>query len=264
MSHLSQRPAGRLRGIVERIWLVDEAGPRGEPDTICPDGRTEIVLHLADPMSERDGSHTRRQPRHLLVGQMSRPIVVVPTGRIAMAGATLAPGALHRLLPCAQHRLAEHILDLESVWGVWTRECADRLDAARSAAERLAAFERALDALIPPEATSSTTSLDRVVAAFDAGGGLASIDRLALALGISRRQFERRFHEHVGLPPRLFGRIVRFQRAFRALGTARGADVAARCGYVDQAHMIHEMRRFAGTSPTRLADSGGLTAFFRG
>ena len=100
------------------------------------------------------------------------------------------------------------------------------------------------------------------IATLRASGGNAAIDRLARSAGLGRRQFERRFSEHVGLSPRLFGRIVRFQRAVRHLGAESGAAIAARCGYADQAHLIREIRRFAGQTPTALTEAHGLTAFF--
>jgi transcriptional regulator GlxA family with amidase domain len=105
--------------------------------------------------------------------------------------------------------------------------------------------------------------MSAAIALLDVTGGQASIDALAHGHGLSRRQFERRFREQVGLSPRLFGRIVRFQRAFGALGFERGAAIAARYGFADQAHLVHEIRRFAGQPPTALAEASGLTAFFR-
>lgn len=264
MSFLERRPAGRLHGIVDRLWRVDES-PAGQPspETIYPDGRTEIVLHLGDPMQQQLGGLRLDQPCSLLVAQMDGPVTVVPTGRVSMVGARLVSGALHRLLPVPQDRLAGQILDLESVWRSWARGTADRVASEPSAVESLETFERALEALVADVAVSAETqALDAAIAALRASGGNAPIDRLAHAASLSRRQFERRFAERVGLSPRLFGRIVRFQRAFRHLGRESGADVAARCGYADQAHLVREIRRFAGQTPSALTQADGLTAFF--
>lgn len=264
MSYLERRPSGRLRGIVDRLWRVDES-PADEPapETICPDGRTEIVIHLGDPMRQQLGDRQLEQPRSLLVAQMHGPITVVPTGRVSMVGARLASGALHRLLPIPQGRLTGQILDLESVWHAWARATADRVASTPSPAASLAAFESALQALVPDVAASDGThAMEAAIATLRASGGNASIDRLAQSTALSRRQFERRFAECVGLSPRLFGRIVRFQRAFRHLAQESGADVAARCGYADQAHLVREVRRFAGQTPSALTQADGLTAFF--
>jgi AraC-like DNA-binding protein len=263
MSVLVHQPTGRLQGVVERLWYVE--GPAcGEQDVICPDGRSEMVLHLGDPMRER-GPTAAAQPRHLLVGQMDRPMTVAPTGRVAMIGATFEAGALHRLLPAPQDRLAGSVVDLEAVWGRWTRETADQVAAAPSPTVAAARFADALGTLLPDASEPRDAAAIRAsVAAFRRTGGRASVSRLARAMGVSRRQFERRFREQVGLPPRLFARIVRFQRAFGALGHETGASIAARCGFSDQAHLVREVRRFSGRTPTLLAKADGLTAFFRG
>ena len=250
--------------MIDRLWHVEEACTSPGAETICPDGRTEIVLHIGDPMCERADGVERRQPRHLLVGQMPGPITVVPTGRVAMVGARLAPGALHRMSGIPQAQLAGHVHDLETVWSHWTRRAVEQVGALESAEDRLAAFERALESLVTPNVVAdSDRSLDSAIARLQATGGTASIDRLASQSGMSRRQFERRFLDRVGLSPRLFGRIVRFQRAFQALGTESGASIAARCGYADQAHLVREIRRFSGQTPTLLREASGLTAFFR-
>ena len=264
MSFLARRPCSpRQRGLVEPLRRVDAPAGGGSPETICPDGTTEIVLHLGDPMCQQRDEGDIDQPRTLLVAQMDRPVTIVPTGRISMVGARLAAGGLHRLLPIPQDRLTGQILDLGSVWAAWTRQAMDRVAAERTAESGLDALERALEDLLPdrpPEA--GIRSMDHAIATLRASGGNASIDRLARDTALSRRQFERRFSERVGLSPRLFGRIVRFQRAFRHLGAESGAEVAARCGYADQAHLVREMRRFAGRTPTALTQADGLTSFF--
>jgi len=263
MSYFARRPVASLRPIVDRVWHVEESAGGAVPETICPDGRSEIVLHLGEPMAERVGAREYRQPRHLLVGQMTSPIAVVPTGRIEMVGARLAPDALHRLTRIPQVQLTGRVVDLELVWSRWTRLAADRVSAASGAEQRLTAFEQALEELLATSAPRPSRSIGAAIARLEASGGEVSIDVLANVHGLSRRQFERCFREQVGLSPRLFGRIVRFQRAFNALGVESGAAIAARYGFSDQAHLVHEIRRFAGQPPTALAEASGLTAFFR-
>jgi AraC-like DNA-binding protein len=262
-----RRPTGHLQGVVDRLWRLDESTPADAnhtPEAICPDGCTEIILHLGNPMLQVVNGRLLPQARYLLVAQMDGPVTVVPTGRVAMVGARLHAGALHRLLPTAQDRLAGQILDLDTVWQEWTRRTVEQVSAAAPDCA-LDVFERALEALVPTEASSDMDrGLDSTVSWLQASGGQVSIERLACHVGISRRQFERRFSEHVGVSPRLFGRIVRFQRVFRLLGTESGASIAARCGFADQAHLVREVRRFAGVTPTLLAEADGMTAFFRG
>ena len=256
VSYMTRRPSARLAGIVERIWRVEDPQPSVERETICPDGRPELVVHLGSAMAE--------QPRYLLVGQMDAPMTVTPAGAVVMVGARLGPAGLHRLLPIPQDRIAGDILSLDAVWSDWTRRTADQVASARTPDDQLGVFERAIEALVPDDASGKADrGIEAALMALRLSGGNVSITRMAANAGVSRRQFERRFRERVGLPPRLYARILRFQRAFQALGREGGASIAARCGYVDQAHLVREIRRFAGQTPTVLAEADGLTAFFR-
>ena len=84
--------------------------------------------------------------------------------------------------------------------------------------------------------------------------GVCRVSRLATGLACSERTLRRRFHEELGISLKRFARITRFRQAHAFLQGAGGADWAsaiARFGYVDQAHLIHEYREFAGTTPAR-------------
>jgi transcriptional regulator GlxA family with amidase domain len=91
---------------------------------------------------------------------------------------------------------------------------------------------------------------------------------MARGLGLSLRQFERRFQATVGLRPKVFCRIQRFNRISGMLEqpVRSWADTAAACGYYDQAHLIRDCRSLTGTVPARLLaeDSDLARYFYRG
>jgi len=95
--------------------------------------------------------------------------------------------------------------------------------------------------------------------------GATDLAAMARDLGLSTRQLERRFHAAVGLPPKLFCRIERFNNVFRALGEGSGnwAGTAIECGYYDQAHLIRDCKSLSGTTPAvLLADDADLARYF--
>lgn len=97
----------------------------------------------------------------------------------------------------------------------------------------------------------------------ESGGGV-TVSELAAELGFSRKHLTTLFREQVGLPPKTVARVVRFDRASRAVGEgASWADIAGDHGYYDQAHLIRDFREFSGFTPREYASrrnpEGGIS-----
>lgn len=76
---------------------------------------------------------------------------------------------------------------------------------------------------------------------------------LATNCGLSLRQCERRFKRCIGISPKVFARLLRFEALLSSLiqePSSSLADVASHLGYQDQAHVIHEFKTWAGCTPT--------------
>jgi AraC-like DNA-binding protein len=72
-------------------------------------------------------------------------------------------------------------------------------------------------------------------------------------IGLSARRFIQLFSQEVGLAPKLFCRVRRFQEVVKTVHAGREMDwtqIALDCGYFDQAHFIHDFKAFSGLSPS--------------
>lgn len=81
-----------------------------------------------------------------------------------------------------------------------------------------------------------------------------SINKLSEKVGFSQKHLIKIFKEHVGLSPKAFLKIVRFQKAISDIEinkTANWTDIAIDCGYYDQAHFINDFKDFSGFTPTQ-------------
>jgi AraC-like DNA-binding protein len=179
----------------------------------------------------------------------------------------LTPPAARALLGIPLRELTNRVVGLEDVLGQDTRRLIERLYELPTWQLRFGLLDRELgrrlQAAKPPPA--------QVVAAWRRlceTHGRAEIGALASELGYSRRRLSARFHEELGLTPKAFARVLRFERAAAALSRddgARFAEIAHSCGYYDQAHLNRDFREFAGTSPSSyvgrlLPDGGGVAA----
>ncbi len=84
--------------------------------------------------------------------------------------------------------------------------------------------------------------------------GTISLKKLTESLSLSERTFERKFKEYVGLSPKLFSRICRFQTSLKQLkhyNYNKLSDIAFENEYADQSHFIRSFKKFSGLSPNQ-------------
>lgn len=89
--------------------------------------------------------------------------------------------------------------------------------------------------------------MDALIEYIERRCGTTPVAELAYQAGLSERQLERLFHAHIGLSPKLFSRIVRYQaiRESLAAGALLSADLAVKFGYTDQSHLWRDYQGFA-------------------
>ena len=98
-----------------------------------------------------------------------------------------------------------------------------------------------------------------------ASNGIHRVSAMAAESGLSARQFERRFLAQVGVPPKLYARIIRFNAALDhklRLPCRAWTQIANDHEFYDQMHLVHDCRAFTGESPSRfLAHLAGVPEF---
>ena len=97
--------------------------------------------------------------------------------------------------------------------------------------------------------------IDRAIVALQTAQKPLSLDWLADQACLSSRQFERQFLERMGMSPKFYARIVRFDRAFKLKAQQPHLDwldVAYACGYFDFSHLMRDFRQFAEVTPSML------------
>lgn len=89
------QPTPALARFVECFWTLESDGSTAaaQPERLLPDGCVELILNLGNRFREhKDNGKEERQPQHLLVGQMTRPILIAPTGSVQLLGIRFHPG----------------------------------------------------------------------------------------------------------------------------------------------------------------------------
>jgi AraC-like DNA-binding protein len=166
------------------------------------------------------------------------------------------PWGARRFLGVEMHELTDRVIDLRDVVGSFADRIEERLAELNSWDARFDLIEQAVARRI----AAATDEHPLVSAAWDIlqhSHGEARIGAIARELDCSRKHLVTLFHREIGLPPKTVARILRFERALTALSRSMHvtlADLAASCGYADQAHFNRDFAAFAGETPRELRE----------
>lgn len=257
-------PAPPLSRFVELICYFSAPPPVHRYERVLPSGRIQLILNLQEdaiPVFDGLNSETRRtMPGMLIAGPTAKCGLIATECLQSIMSVVFHPGGAFPFLqpPASEFR------DLDTALGdVWNHDSArlrERILESPSIRCRFAIIENfLLDRL--RRATLTHPAVEYAVSELDRGGPAASVTDVAGRIGLSSRRFQQIFNEQVGLAPKLFHRVRRFQRLLRTVHKRPQidwADVALDCGYYDQAHFNHDFREFSGLNPTAYAASNLL------
>ncbi len=208
------------------------------------DDRTNVLNYENNLLS--------KSPSVVVVGpQTYRRLEMQLRGSLDTFVISFQPDGLHRLFFLPMYEITDFDFEAHAVLGSSITRLAERLGNASSFIERVRIVEQTL----APKACASNHP-DAISAAAQniiLGGGRAQIKVLADRAGLGVRQFERRFVQQVGMRPKLFSRIARFEAALEdkaRSGSKSWTEVAHGFGYYDQMHMVHDFAEFSGGTPT--------------
>jgi AraC-like DNA-binding protein len=243
-----------VRSFQQREAQID-AGAVVYPITARPDQILEFYLKERYLVHLYESGTRDLAPRAVIVGPCTyRGADLVLNGRFDVFTIQFQPAGFHRLFGVPMPELTDRAYEARSVLGHVVLEIEQKLADAADFAERT---RIATDFLLR-YATLRTTpdAVAKVANEFLIENGALRIDGAAERAALSVRQFERVFCEQVGVPPKLYARIVRFHAALKAkreMTDRLWTDIAYEFGYYDQMHMIRDFQSFSGENPTRFS-----------
>ncbi|MET3494529.1 helix-turn-helix domain-containing protein [Variovorax boronicumulans] len=259
---LTRPPAPHLRPFVRLLWAsAPDGAPAERPgarEHVLPTGGMHLVFRLSGPPLKLFGNADDAQGHthgYAIVGGARSAFymrdVSVATRSV---GAQLEPGAARALLGAPEDALAGRHTALDALWGAQQTDAAlDRVHAAGELEQQLSVFEALLIQRIVASLCAGLHGLHPAIAS--TLGTLArenpSIAGLVMQSGYSHRRFIALFRGAIGLSPKEYARVMRFDRALAlAADPARSwVDIALTAGYSDQAHLSREFAALAGMSP---------------
>ncbi|MGB6194109.1 MAG: helix-turn-helix domain-containing protein [Terracidiphilus sp.] len=258
MLYIEHTPAPPLAGFVRSLWYAQAPAVAHRRERVLPTGRVQIILSLARDflLDCPEGLAALRMPAALVVGARSIYEIIDTTDMADLIGIVFHPGGFAPFAADAVDLFTNHSIALDSLWGNSAATLRDRLREAPTPRARLCCLEGFLASRLAARVVRRTALQPQVAFAlerFNRAPSIATVHDTSRSIGWSERRFSQVFRESVGLTPKTWCRVQRFQRAVNQLHAGISipwAELALDCGYYDQSHFANDFRAFSGIDAT--------------
>ena len=241
-------PSPVLSQYIKYYWVLktDEVEPV-MVQTI-PSGCVHLVFHRGENLNIQSKG---LQPKNFIRGQFSTYGSLISEGNIDMIAAIFHPLGLNSVVRCSMSELYNHYIDVEDLEDIELNHLKRNISAEPAVETCIQLIERffiqrLVDANCNYQRTHHAIRQIIIQPQID-------VNTLAESACLGYRQFKRVFTNYVGMSPKEYYRVVRFQRTLYLLQNNPGmefVDLAYSCGFYDPSHLVKDFKEFTGCSPT--------------
>ena len=262
MPLLSYIPVPPLSKYIEMFWYAEGYVAAHGAERILPAGTSQLVINLKKDRLSLHGGPAGRRERDLggsvFCGAQSDFFAIDADQQTSVLGIQFKPAGAVPFLPCPPGAVYGKHLDLADLWPATARILRERLLEAPTPAAKFMVMQETVLAEMSDRAIAHP-AVAFAVSEFTCLRDGQTVADVAERVGLSHRRFIQLFNDQVGLRPKLFCRVRRFQQGLRLLDQSKTIDwaqTALSCGYYDQAHFINDFREFSGMYPTEYVANG--------
>jgi AraC-like DNA-binding protein len=237
-------PGKPLSAFVGLFWYWRGHNVPYSKERILPKGTAELVINLGSGPASGAG----------ISGPQSQSFIIERTAHDELLGIHFNPGGAFPFLGFPFGDLHGINITLSDLWGERrASQLLGLINEARTIEMKFRVLEEWL-MLMANRPLKHHPAVSFAMKVFQRDPGLLSSARVAEKINLSQRRFIQLFRDEVGLTPKLFCRVQRFQEVIKTVEKRRDVDwvdIALSCGYFDQSHFNHDFREFSGLSPTQ-------------
>lgn len=264
MEYQTFEPHPDLQSFVKCYWTLKVPFQEGtQRQRIIPDGCLEMIFILADDVKRYTSENEFIiQPREMVLGQITEPFFVEPTGTVNSFAVRFYPYGFANFVKTPINKLANKETPLALLFGEErSRELSQRIKQGRDSGERIETVEAFLLGLLRDSATIDNI-VKQTIDTMLSGKGSTPINTILRDDLSKRRQLERKFVTQIGISPKQLGKVIRLQAALKMLLNRESENltrVAYESEYYDQAHFIKDFKEFTGVTPKEFLDDEKMT-----
>lgn len=224
-------------------------------DRLLPNGNTEILIDFHDTpqyIYDNDTLKEIQACHHVWAAGVRTKPITIPSGTNArMMVISFRKGMAYPFYPFPVNEISNCVVDADLIWGSDFGNLREKLLETKSVAARFDAVENFLlkkfkSRLVPNPCIEF--AIEQMTRQPDA----INIRRMNDRTGYSPKHFADMFRKHVGLTPKAYLKIMRFQKAVSYIETSPEVDwtrLSLDCGFYDQSHFINDFKTFSGFTP---------------
>ena len=246
-------PHKLLKPYIHRIWVFESK--YGVPDDdlklITPNGEVKLIIIYRSNVHCKIEETTWDFPEHsfAVIGQTTKPAIIDPKPSFGTIGVEFKPFGVYHFFNIPLHEITDRFYHGDDVFDKMGRELQKRIAGSDSVEDKIFILE---DFLLKQLFSSKREAsfVEYAVNQITLQNGLIEINDLITDTGYSKRHFDRRFKESVGISPKELANIIRFQTFFNSIQMNKDL-VKDRLYdyYYDQSHFIKEFKKFTGLAP---------------
>jgi hypothetical protein len=247
-------PHPDFESLVKCYWTLNvPKDPGAEKQRILPDGCVEMIFTLGDDIKRYTSEKNFIiQPRTMVIGQISEPFFIEPTGVVDTFAVRFYPGGFALFTQIPVKDFANKETHIKNVFGeVIANDLETSIVTAPGTKERIQIAEEFLSAQMRKADVIDNILKSTIDTILSTKGRVAINEILNYDLA-RRRQLERKFSQRVGISPKQLGKIIRLQETLKMLlNQHEGSltEIAYENQYFDQSHFIKDFKEFTGVNP---------------
>ncbi|MFN0256790.1 DUF6597 domain-containing transcriptional factor [Pedobacter ureilyticus] len=242
MEYKKVQPSKELEGFIHFYWELKGQENISQRERVFPDGCAGIIFNFGENCITDNGSMSMEFGKTYVVGSMNTFKESIIESDTHLLGVCLKPAAFANFYCFApQNELTNDTVELE-------KSRSFNIDKISSGTFQY------FDTFLADRMTNKNNPLQLAFDHIHETKGQISVHELSKSTFTTVRQLERNFRKFVGLSPKEYSNIIRFQHSLEVIRNSEPKrsllDISFECGYYDHAHLSNEFKRYTGFAPS--------------
>lgn len=247
-------PSGLLRNYISHYSLMEtDSSESCIKERVIPVESFQLMFHYRHPFAVcRSDGTLSRQPRSVISGLSSTYSDVTTLGESGVIFVAFKPAGACHFFRFPLLEIEDKSIGLADIFNREVNQAEKQIYNAKTTEERISVVERFLLDRYSPISVYDEALIDNSIRLIQESNGQITAAGLAQRLSVTSKTLERKFAAYIGKTPGQYGKLIRFRRILAGFDDYKKLSLTEHAfmnGYFDQAHFIHDFKKYSGYTP---------------